>query len=268
MIRSAEDTQYFDDEEPVTDFSDSDDDDNNEELSGPDTSGPRVNVNSGAGRGGADDGASKAQLLANPAFPPVLPVRNAHLLTPPASNPSSPARVDVHDAKAAIITPLAIIPAASANKKRVARDAHLAEALDGFDRNIQQAVQSWLALPYDTVRLRNFELQVDAEPGLRSSERDALKGIVRVYGKKEKKRPRDRLLRDPSTKKAVLEERKKTAFLGYDWHRIQGPSHFSGEMTMAGTTEMGKGPLPGLSMSATTGTALGNMGGPGGGGGL
>lgn len=122
-------------------------------------------------------------------------------------------------------------------------------------------------MPNDSIRLRNFELQVDAEPGLRTSERDVLKGLVRMYGRKEKKRPRDKLLRDPLTKKAVLEERKKTAFLGYDWQRIQTPTYTPA--TMATTESTGNGtriPPPGLPLSATTGTALGVGGGPIGGG--
>ncbi|KAK5012987.1 hypothetical protein LTR39_003874, partial [Cryomyces antarcticus] len=37
--------------------------------------------------------------------------------------------------------------------------------------------------------------------------------------KKERKRPRDKMLRDPQLKKKVMELRKKGAFLGYTYRR-------------------------------------------------
>ena len=40
-----------------------------------------------------------------------------------------------------------------------------------------------------------------------------------VDNKKAKKRPRDKLLRDPKTARAVMDERKKSAFLGYSYQR-------------------------------------------------
>lgn len=165
-----------------------------------------------------------------------------------------------------IISSVAMFAAAS-SKKRLTRDVQLAQALVGFNRNIQQAVQSWLAAPYDSIRLRNFELQVDAEIGLRSSERDALKAIARMFGRKEKKRPRDKLLRDPSIKNIVLEERKKSAFLGYDWQRNQALPVFSEKMSTmikGAQTWIGSSLPPGLCVSATTGNGLGDGVGPSG----
>lgn len=251
MIRSADDTQYFnDEEEPVTDLSDTENDEEDEELPEPETSSPGPNNRAETGQDGADDAIPKAPLIPNPAS---TIVNNIELLTPPASKSGSPTRQEAH-----AVTLASTIVATSGNRKRVGRDAHVAEALDGFDRSIQQAVHSWLAVPYDSIRLRNFELQVDAEPGLRVSERDALKGLVRMYGRKEKKRPRDRLLRDPATKKAVLAERKKTAFLGYDWQRIKEPCFFSVPMAAMGSAEtVMEQPPAGLSTSATMGTGVG-----------
>jgi hypothetical protein len=48
-----------------------------------------------------------------------------------------------------------------------------------------------------------------------------LKGFVKRYGRKEKKRPRDRLLRDRDFAPKVLELRKRGAFLGYTYRRIR-----------------------------------------------
>lgn len=214
MIRSPDDTQYFDEEEPITDFSDSDEDDEEEEEEQEDdrplpetkTKTAIIGVDAAIGRDGANDN--------TPTVPeshsPTSSVRSTAILekhfTPRIER--FPAREEDNKVPAA--------PTGTSSKKQAERDFHLAQALKRFDRNIQEAVHTWLAVPYDSIRLRNFEMQVDAEIVLQASERDALKALVRVYGRKEKKRPRDKLLRDPSTRKVVLQERKKSAFLGYD----------------------------------------------------
>ncbi|KAJ4424823.1 hypothetical protein N0V82_000542 [Gnomoniopsis sp. IMI 355080] len=237
MIRSPDDTQYFDDEEPITDFSDSDDDED-QMLPEPETSTAVVQNNVENGRDGANDKATVPE--SDDPKPSPLPTR-AHIqeAKPQSATPPSGGKV----------TSASTVPAAAPDQKRSDHDAQLIQALDRFDRNIQEAVHAWLAVPYDSIRLRNFELQVDAEVGLRASERDALKAIVRMYGRKEKKRPRDRLLRDPSTKKAVLEERKKSAFLGYDWQRHQELHVFSEivpTIMRGAQTRMGLSLPPGL----------------------
>jgi len=56
---------------------------------------------------------------------------------------------------------------------------------------------------------------------LSEEQKDYLKSFVRLYGRKEKKRPRDRLLRDGEIKGKVMELRKKGAFLGYTYRRIR-----------------------------------------------
>ncbi|KAF3768929.1 kinase-like protein, partial [Cryphonectria parasitica EP155] len=190
MIRSPDDTQYFNEDEPITDLSDTDDDDDDDEDE--------------------DDNKTQPQDLSSAS----TVNHTQQQPTPPPSKPSSPIR---HGAQAS--TTPHDTPAATAISKRAQREANLAAALSAFDRSIQHAVRSWLAVPYDTLRLRNFELQVDTEPRLRKPEQEALKALVRMYGRKERKRPRDQLLRDPLTRKTVMEERKKTAFMGYDWQR-------------------------------------------------
>lgn len=244
MIRSPDDTQYFDDEEPITDVSDSDDDED-QTLPEPETSIAVVRNTAVNGRDGANDNITPVPKINGPKSSPIPTPAHTQEATPPG----------------AMVTSASATLAAVSNQKRFDRDAQLAQDLEKFNRNIQQAVHSWLAVPYDSIRLRNFELQVDAEASLRASERDALKALVRIYGRKEKKRPRDRLLRDPSTKKAVLEERKKSAFLGYDWQRYQAPPLFSeiGPTMLRGVqTWMRSSLLPGLCVSATTGNGLGD----------
>lgn len=215
MIRSPDDTQYFNDEEPITELSDSDNDDEDQGLPEPETSASIINLNAGIDRDGANDNATMITMTCDPASSSASMLNHTQQSMPPSAKP--PVRGEIPSSyNTPKVGPVAASPAATSNKKRIERDVQLAEVLDGFDRSIQQAVHSWLAVPYDSIRLRNFELQVDAETGLRASERDALKALARMYGRKEKKRPRDKLLRDPLTKKAVLEERRRSAFLGYD----------------------------------------------------
>lgn len=94
-------------------------------------------------------------------------------------------------------------------------------ALGGLHSSIQNWALSAIAKPYDATRLRNFDSQVEGIAGLTSSERNFLKQFIRVFGRKERKRPRDRLLRDRATRSVVMKERKKTAFLGYTWRRMR-----------------------------------------------
>lgn len=246
-IRSPDDTQYFDEEEPITDFSDSEDEDNDQLLPDLETSTPVAIVGKFTGRDGADDPVTMKSSFDGK----LLPTAKKHLVTPPPSIEHNMQEIEAHRA---------VSSAAATSTKRAGRQAQLAEALEAFHPNIQHAVLSWIAVPYDSLRLRNFELQVDLEPGLRSSERDALKALVRLYGRKEKKRPRDRLLRDPTIRKLVLEERKKTAFLGYDWKRIQTPTLCPAPSQMQfpvhGAHDAGFGARPGLPHSATTGSGL------------
>lgn len=268
MIRSPDDTQYFDEEEPVTDLSDSEDEEEDLALPRSETPASPTNLNTAAGRDGANDlglGCTTPQVR-NTDPSSASTVNHIQQKTPPDSQPPllvESCQDEVQDAippHAVILNPTSTNP----SKKRAEREAQLAEVLKPFDRSIQYAVRSWLAVPYDSLRLRNFEMQVDVEPGLRSSQRDALKALVRVYGRKEKKRPRDRLLRDPLTKKVVMEERKKTAFLGYDWRRGQAPPLTAMARATGSSTSMSVGlttglpPPPGLPASATMGSGFTN----------
>lgn len=263
LIRGPDDTQYFDEDEPVMDFSDTDEDEEGDHQPLPelDTSTPMLHLNTTVGRDGADDKMAAAPPASATKCLPRLTVNHIQQPTPAASEPGNPAQDGVLASTTPRVAAAATATLAVVSKKRVQREAQLAEALGPFHRSIQNAVRSWLAFPYDSLRLRNFELQVDAEPGLRTSERDALKALVRVHGRKEQKRPRDRLLRDPSTKKAVLEERKKTAFMGYDWTRVPAlPITTMDMLRPVNDLHCGGCAMPpGFSGSFTTGNVIGGV---------
>ena len=97
----------------------------------------------------------------------------------------------------------------------------IAQALRPFNREIQILATSFIERPYDSSRLRKMEKEIDGF-NMAEEQKDYLKAFVKHYGKKEKKRPRDRLLRDKDIAPRVLELRKKGAFLGYTYRRMRG----------------------------------------------
>jgi hypothetical protein len=96
----------------------------------------------------------------------------------------------------------------------------IADALKPFNCEIQAQAKGFIERPHDSARLRKVEREIDAF-GICEEQKDYLKAFVRHYGRKEKKRPRDRLLRDRDTAPKVLELRKKGAFLGYTYRRFR-----------------------------------------------
>ncbi|OAQ72714.1 splicing factor u2af large subunit [Pochonia chlamydosporia 170] len=86
---------------------------------------------------------------------------------------------------------------------------------------IQNLAIDLIATPYDSARLRSADRRIDKIFGITFEERKTLKTFIRMYGRKERKRPRDILLRDQDTKAPALEVRKKTAFMGYSWRRMR-----------------------------------------------
>ncbi|KAK2754937.1 serine threonine-protein kinase cbk1 [Colletotrichum kahawae] len=83
--------------------------------------------------------------------------------------------------------------------------------------------------PYDSTRLKQIDRDIDERFSRLSYDgKNGLKEYVRKYGQKERKRPRDMLLRDPDTKDEVMQLRKQTAFLGYSWRKPRSrlqPAH-------------------------------------------
>jgi len=96
----------------------------------------------------------------------------------------------------------------------------IADALKHFNREIQILATDFIDRPHDSARLRKVEKEIDGF-NVCDEQKDYLKAFVKHYGRKEKKRPRDRLLRDRDTAPKVLELRKKGAFLGYTYRRIR-----------------------------------------------
>lgn len=95
------------------------------------------------------------------------------------------------------------------------------EILNGFRTSFQNLAAELIKEPYDTVRLRRIDLRIDESPRMNPAEKDVMKHFVRMYGHKERKRPRDRVLRDPETKDVAMDIRKQTAFMGYTWRRMR-----------------------------------------------
>ncbi|CAK7272602.1 hypothetical protein SEPCBS57363_005213 [Sporothrix epigloea] len=98
------------------------------------------------------------------------------------------------------------------------------EALDAFNVAVQTKALGWIATPYDSHRLKGIETEIRQliDLGLPIADGEALLHFVERYGKRLKKRSRDRLLRDQQTKRISMELRKRNAFLGYTWRRM-GP---------------------------------------------
>ena len=109
----------------------------------------------------------------------------------------------------------------------------ITEALEPFNREIQIIARSFVDRPHDSVRLRKVEKEIDAFV-MPEEQKDYLKAFVKHYGRKEKKRPRDRLLRDKDTAPKVLELRKKGAFLGYTYRRIRTCKESTGNRVAGG----------------------------------
>lgn len=96
----------------------------------------------------------------------------------------------------------------------------LDDALRCFNREIQILARGFVAASYDTAKLK----KIDHEIGkfiMGDEQKEYLKAFVRAYGQMDRKRPRDRLLRDKTVAGKVLEVRRKGAFLGYSYRRIR-----------------------------------------------
>jgi protein-serine/threonine kinase len=96
----------------------------------------------------------------------------------------------------------------------------IAEALKKLNRELQILARGFVERPYDSIKLRKVEKEIEAF-NVSDKQKNYLKEFVKRYGRKEKKRPRDRLLRDRELASKVLELRKRGAFLGYTHKRIR-----------------------------------------------
>ncbi|KAI1734230.1 kinase-like domain-containing protein [Xylaria scruposa] len=199
QIAGIEDTHYFDEEEPISDWSDScSDDDDDTELDGSDLSPPA------------------AALEANPLAACYAP-------------PPPPQHADgiVHNAHPS-----------TAIRRSPQKMAAMQAQLSTFPWHARSMLAQFVALPYDSTRLKRIDREINAliagsssnastatssptQPAVSQATllADQMKAFVRAFGRRERKRPRDRLLRDRMTKATVLKIRKQTAFLGYTFRR-------------------------------------------------
>lgn len=96
----------------------------------------------------------------------------------------------------------------------------IADALKNFPREIQIITSEYVRQPYDSIKLRKIDHEIDAFM-MCEEQKEYLKMFVKQYGIKERKRPRDRILRDKEVASKVLELRKCGAFLGYTYRRMR-----------------------------------------------
>ncbi|KAF9768747.1 hypothetical protein IL306_013916 [Fusarium sp. DS 682] len=105
------------------------------------------------------------------------------------------------------------------------------ELLFGFDPHVHAKAMELIKIPFDAAKLRSIDRDIDASKELQPSEKATLKQFIRFYGHKERKRPRDMLLRDKDTKKTSLRIRKETAFMGYTWRRMRPGGYIDQKVT-------------------------------------
>lgn len=100
---------------------------------------------------------------------------------------------------------------------------------------VQNLAIELISTTYDSARLRSADRRIDRQFNMTPEEKKTLKSFIRIYGRKERKRPRDVLLRDENTKTQAMDVRKKTAFRGYSWQRLR-PEGYEAKNWVRGAT--------------------------------
>ncbi|KAI0914700.1 kinase-like protein [Ustulina deusta] len=215
-IASIDDTHYFDEEEPISDWSDSgsdgDDDTESEGLEeAPQLAAPLE---------------ANPLLAMYPAAAAVVIPETTNNLSPFAPSGAAPAGITVHNA-----------PPSTAIRRSAQKMAAMQAQLAAFPRHVRGMLAQFVAAPYDSTRLKRMDREINAVATTTTVDTaststsavvqfhevvlaDQMKAFVRAFGRRERKRPRDRLLRDRKTKATVLKVRKQTAFLGYTFRRV------------------------------------------------
>ncbi|RYO81375.1 hypothetical protein DL766_002810 [Monosporascus sp. MC13-8B] len=103
--------------------------------------------------------------------------------------------------------------------------------LAAFPSHVRPMLAHFVATPYDTARLKRMDQEVERAAAHDAEACRRMKAFVRTFGRHERKRPRDRLLRDRKTRGVALEVRKQTAFMGYTYRRCR---HRNGGANAAG----------------------------------
>lgn len=97
---------------------------------------------------------------------------------------------------------------------------NLKNALRPFNHEVQNLIQDYLRPPCDSARIRKAEDEID-HFFMSEEHKQYLKAVIKLYGRKELKRPRDKVLRDKAVGPKALELRKEGAFLGYTYRRFR-----------------------------------------------
>ncbi|KAK4220197.1 kinase-like domain-containing protein [Rhypophila decipiens] len=193
-LSAQDDTRYFDDEEDISDWSEtgsSEDDSQGEECEQ---------------RGLNDE---------NQLYPGAPPNSSPSYFNPPRPPPPT---LDSNHNVAGGTPQVKEQPALSRQRLEEAQ-----MALRAFRPSVQQWALEAIAQPYDLNRLRDLDCRIDRIHGLGMAEKTMLRQFLRVFGRKDRRRARDRLLRDQNTKGLVMEERKRNAFVRYTWRRMRPP---------------------------------------------
>lgn len=99
--------------------------------------------------------------------------------------------------------------------------AELDIALDGHPSQEKNETKDLLRHPYDMNKLEQYWCNIKSLPKFDEVRKQHLQRIIQTFGRKEKKRARDKVLRDSRHAKDILEVRKQLAFKGYSWRRMQ-----------------------------------------------
>ncbi|KAB5580697.1 kinase-like protein [Coniochaeta sp. 2T2.1] len=223
-IRSVDDTHYFDEEDEISDWSDSrpssttaatpfPEDNSNVVITPTILRTAHYHPISPVSHHHA---AASNTALSSPS--PSLPQLDPHNATPTPTTTTTTTTSTLFYPQPTIPPPLLSPPPTSTS--RAAKEDKARLFLRGLTRSMQKWALAAITLPYDSSRV---QAQLEGLPGLDAGDRARLRYFVRLFGRKDRKRPRDRLLRDKSTRGVVMDVRRKTAFLGYTWRRMRPP---------------------------------------------
>jgi serine/threonine protein kinase len=239
-LRSVDDAHYFDDGGSISDGTES-------EPEKSDGDGA-----SGAQHDGVADGARDmffgsppcsipSPLLRNAWSPGVHAMPTSHANYPgydsPASHTPTNTNANSHHQlhyPSAFMSPYSSRPDALSYHQTNPLTAHQLDFLSQLRYPLQTLAVAVLTAPSDAGihgKLRALDEYLEQLPDITDAERILLREFILRFGAggggaggrrgKERKRPRDRLLRDEKTRGIVMDVRKRTAFLGYEWMRMR-----------------------------------------------
>ncbi|KAK4461265.1 serine/threonine-protein kinase [Cladorrhinum samala] len=115
---------------------------------------------------------------------------------------------------------LGMPPFTPVHKPRDPEEEQITMHLSPMSDTMQKWALAAISMPIDRRRLAEIEGQIGCIHGLSPWERDYLREFL-AQKKKKNRRPRDKILRDKKMARIALEERRRTAFGGYEWKRIR-----------------------------------------------